>query len=72
MAAAWEAGEATEISVGSGTAAWYEFALRTLIFRLTLARLHEDAFKVTFGVTNTGLVYGGEVGLFACLRVCMR
>ncbi|KAF9025178.1 beta-glucosidase [Hymenopellis radicata] len=44
-AAAWEAGEPTEISVGSGTAAW----------------LHEDAFKVTFNVLNTGSVYGGEI-----------
>ncbi|KAF9025179.1 glycoside hydrolase family 3 protein [Hymenopellis radicata] len=45
MAAAWEAGEATEIFVGSGTAAW----------------LHEDAFKVTFNVRNSGAVYGGEI-----------
>ncbi|KAF9024285.1 glycoside hydrolase family 3 protein [Hymenopellis radicata] len=45
QAVAWEAGEPTEISVGSATAAW----------------LHEDAFKVTFNVLNTGSVYGGEI-----------
>ncbi|KAK7462217.1 hypothetical protein VKT23_007822 [Stygiomarasmius scandens] len=41
----WESGQATLIEEGSSTAPW----------------LHRPAFKVTFTVTNTGSVTGGEV-----------
>jgi beta-glucosidase len=41
----WEDGGATPIAEGSSTALW----------------LHMPAFQVTFNVTNTGKLYGGEI-----------
>ncbi|KAJ3711748.1 glycoside hydrolase family 3 protein [Lentinula raphanica] len=43
--ALWDAGEATRIEEGSSTALW----------------LHRPAFNVTFKVTNSGHIYGGDV-----------
>ncbi|KIY72192.1 glycoside hydrolase family 3 protein [Cylindrobasidium torrendii FP15055 ss-10] len=44
-ASAWDAGEPTGSEVGASVAAW----------------LHEPVWTVTFTVTNTGDVYGGEI-----------
>ncbi|KAJ3747013.1 glycoside hydrolase family 3 protein [Lentinula detonsa] len=43
--ARWDAGKATRIAEGSSTALW----------------LHRPAYNVTFEVTNTGDVYGGDI-----------
>ncbi|KIK61104.1 glycoside hydrolase family 3 protein [Collybiopsis luxurians FD-317 M1] len=43
--ARWEAGQASRIAVGSSTALW----------------LHRPAYNITFDVTNTGAVYGGDI-----------
>ncbi|KAJ3733269.1 glycoside hydrolase family 3 protein [Lentinula guzmanii] len=43
--ARWDAGKATRIEEGSSTALW----------------LHRPAYNVTFEVTNTGDVYGGDI-----------
>ncbi|KAG5650462.1 hypothetical protein H0H81_012173 [Sphagnurus paluster] len=42
---AWDAGQASPVGQGSSTALW----------------LHRPAYCVTFDVTNTGSVYGGEI-----------
>ncbi|KIY64851.1 glycoside hydrolase family 3 protein [Cylindrobasidium torrendii FP15055 ss-10] len=42
---AWEAGQATGNDVGASTAAW----------------LHQPAYTVSFTVTNTGALFGGDV-----------
>ena len=47
LEAAWAAGEPTPVGAGSSTALW----------------LHRPAFEVSFAVTNTGGVTGGEVRL---------
>ena len=47
LEAAWAAGEPTPVGAGSSTALW----------------LHRPAFEVSFEVTNTGGVTGGEVRL---------
>ena len=51
LEAAWAAGEPTPVGAGSSTALW----------------LHRPAFEVSFAVTNTGGVTGGEVRLSPCL-----
>ena len=60
-AQAWEAGEATEIAVGSSVAAWYVSLPPLSIQFLNVDRLHEPVFTIAFTVTNTGQVYGTEV-----------